>query len=223
MKKAILAIIAALLIVPFVLGACGGGSGKDNTPDVPETQAQQIDNTQPTEGQQGATVDTAELVNTTKSLMEKVGRIQGLDSGATNIDYDTIYTDANGIIYNLVTDEGFQNFDDITGCLYDVFTEEAAQKYFPGLASLGKEGSDMPMYIYVDDGSAPTGLYMAQAAKGFADYTPITDIKIVNATDNDFIAEYDFDFFGGPMTLRVKFVKDGEKWKIQELEEINPQ
>ena len=216
MKKTILAVIAALLIVPFVLGACGGGN---KTPDVPETQTQE-DVDQPTEGAQ---VDTEELVNTTKFLMGKVGRIQGLSSGATHVDESTIYTDANGYIYNRVADEGFQNLDDIFGCLYDVFTEEAAQQYFPELANLDKYTDTPPMYVYINDGSAPEGLYMIQAGKGFIDYTPITDIKIVHATDSEFFAEYDFDNFGQAMTLRVKFVKEGDMWKIEKLEEINPQ
>ena len=219
MKKTILAVIAALLIVPFVLGACGGGDGGKDTPDTPETQAQ-IDNTQPTGGVQG---DTEELANTTKFLMGKVGRIQGLSSGATQVDESTVYTDANGYVYNRVTDEGFQNLDDIFGCLYDVFTKEAAQQYFPSLANLDKYTDEPAMYLYINDGSAPEGLYMIQAGKGFVDYTPITDIKIVHATDNEFFAEYDFDNFGGAMTLRVKFVKEGDMWKIEKLEEINPQ
>ena len=215
MKKTILAIIAALLIVPFVFGACGS---KD-APDVPETQ-EQGGGEQPTEGAQ---INTDELVNVTKLLIDKVGRIQGLSSGATQVDESTVYTDANGYVYNRVTDEGFQNLDDIFGCLYDVFTKEAAQQYFPSLANLDKYTDEPAMYLYINDGSAPEGLYMIQAGKGFVDYTPITDIKIVHATDNEFFAEYDFDNFGGAMTLRVKFVKDGEMWKIQELEEIDPQ
>ena len=216
MKKTILAIIAALLIVPFVLSAC---SKKQDVPDVPETQ-EQGGGEQPTEGAQ---INTDELVNVTKLLIDKVGRIQGLSSGATQVDESTIYTDANGYVYNRVTDEGFQNLDDIFGCLYDVFTKEAAQQYFPSLANLDKYTDEPAMYLYINDGSAPEGLYMIQAGKGFVDYTPITDIKIVHATDTEFIAEYDFDNFGGAMTLRVKFVKDGDMWKIQKLEEINPQ
>ena len=216
MKKTILAIIAALLIVPFVFGACG--SSKD-TPDVPETQ-EQGGGEQPTEGAQ---INTDELVNVTKLLIDKVGRIQALSSGATQVDESTVYTDANGYVYNRVTDEGFQNLDDIFGCLYDVFTKDAAQQYFPSLANLDKYTDEPAMYLYINDGSAPEGLYMIQAGKGFVDYTPITDIKIVHATDTEFIAEYDFDNFGGAMTLRVKFVKDGDMWKIQKLEEINPQ
>ena len=216
MKKTILAIIAALLIVPFVLSAC---SKNQDVPDVPETQ-EQGGGEQPTEGAQ---IDTDELVNVTKLLIDKVGRIQGLSSGATQVDESTIYTDANGYVYNRVTDEGFQNLDDIFGCLYDVFTKEAAQQYFPSLANLDKYTDEPAMYLYINDGSAPEGLYMIQAGKGFVDYTPITDIKIVHATDTEFIAEYDFDNFGGAMTLRVKFVKDGDMWKIQKLEEINPQ
>lgn len=216
MKKTILAIIAALLIVPFVFGACG--NSKD-APDVPETQ-EQGGGEQPTEGAQ---INTDELVNVTKLLIDKVGRIQGLSSGATQVDESTVYTDANGYVYNRVTDEGFQNLDDIFGCLYDVFTKEAAQQYFPSLANLDKYTDEPAMYLYINDGSAPEGLYMIQAGKGFVDYTPITDIKIVHATDNEFFAEYDFDNFGGAMTLRVKFVKENDMWKIQKLEEINPQ
>ena len=215
MKKTILAIIAALLIVPFVFGACGS---KD-APDVPETQ-EQGGGEQPTEGAQ---INTDELVNVTKLLIDKVGRIQGLSSGATQVDESTVYTDANGYVYNRVTDEGFQNLDDIFGCLYDVFTKEAAQQYFPSLANLDKYTDEPAMYLYINDGSVPEGLYMIQAGKGFVDYTPITDIKIVHATDNEFFAEYDFDNFGGAMTLRVKFVKENDMWKIQKLEEINPQ
>ena len=199
-----------------MFGACG--SSKD-TPDVPETQ-EQGGGEQPTEGAQ---INTDELVNVTKLLIDKVGRIQGLSSGATQVDESTVYTDANGYVYNRVTDEGFQNLDDIFGCLYDVFTKEAAQQYFPSLANLDKYTDEPAMYLYINDGSAPEGLYMIQAGKGFVDYTPITDIKIVHATDTEFIAEYDFDNFGGAMTLRVKFVKDGDMWKIQKLEEINPQ
>ena len=216
MKKTILAIIAALLIVPFVLSAC---SKKQDVPDVPETQ-EQGGGEQQTEGAQ---INTDELVNVTKLLIDKVGRIQALSSGATQVDENTVYTDANGYVYNRVTDEGFQNLDDIFGCLYDVFTKEAAQQYFPGLANLDKYTDEPAMDLYINDGSAPEGLYMIQAGKGFIDYTPITDIKIVHATDNEFFAEYDFDNFGGAMTLRVKFVKEGDMWKIQQLEEINPQ
>ena len=207
MKKTLLAIIAALLIIPFVLGACD--KKKDDTPvvpDTPETEAQQE-----TETTEPAAPEDLNAV--AARLMENYNVLQYVDTLSLDVDEEVEYWDENGLLYHPVTDPDFQSIGDIWELLYDTFTANDALEEFPDLANLGVD--DNPYwYIFVDEEGFPKGLYSMQVYNGFSLYNLNGDIEVSDQTDTSFTAYCPCEYFGMDTSLTLYVVKEDGKWLI---------
>ena len=227
MKKSLLVILSALLIVPFVLCACGQ---KQETPSTPETKEPVTVAPQPAEPETSEKPSEPEpskeeanekdLVEVTKGLMDRVRILQYVDAAALDVDSNTSYTDENGYKYNLVTDPDFQSFGDIINYLTDTFTTSGADKQFPYLVN--PDQMTPPAYLYLNDDTVPEGLYMIEAAKGFPVYMIDSDVEILDADDDSFAAEFNYDDFGRTMILHVEIVKEDGAWKVDSMTSIEP-
>ena len=211
MKKTLLAIVAALLIVPFVLGACDKKKNEPTpAPAPPETQAEQ------TETEPQAAVDPVAVAT---ELMSNYNKLQFVDTLSLDVDYDVEYWDEYGNLYNLVVDPEFQSIGDIWDLLFRTFTNGAAQEIFPDLTNLGTE--EPFLYIYLDDGDdeeCPKGLYQWQVYNGFSTYDPNGEIVISEQTDSSFTALVPCAWFTVDTELTLRIVQDNGVWKINSIE-----
>ena len=207
MKRTILAIIAALLIVPFVLGACD--KGKKDTPvipDVPETQEAETQAPAP----ENLSEVAAKLVNNYNTLLY-------VDTLSLERDYEVEYWDEYGYVYNPITDPAFQSIGDIWDFLYDTFTTAGAQAVFPDMVNLGLD--DPPYwYIMVDEEGFPKGLYGMQVGNGFSTRELNGDIEITDKTDYSFTAICPVQYFGIDTSMALHVVKESGMWKIDSID-----
>lgn len=227
MKKTIIAIIAVILIIPFVLGACvtakireaTSGNGKNDTAVQEQTEKQTEKETESeTETESVPEAASAEnLVMVVTSLMYSYNRLQFVDAASLDVDEEVVYWDEDGYAYCPVTDPEFQSIGDIWAYLYDTFTTDGANAIFPDLANLGLDDGPYT-YIVVDEEDYPKGLYSIQVGNGFSLYSLNGSIQISDKTDTSFTAVCDCEYFGIDTTLTLKVVKDEGKWKINAID-----
>ena len=207
MKRTILAIIAALLIIPFVLGACD--KKKDDTPVIPD-----VPETQEAESKDAAPENLNEVV---AKLIDNYNTLLYVDTLSLERDYDVEYYDEYGYLYNPITDPDFQSIGDIWDFLYDTFTTDGALAEFPDMANLGLD--DPPYwYIVVDEEGFPKGLYGMQVGNGFSTRELNGDIEITDKTDDSFTAICPVQYFALDTTMTLHVVKEGSKWKIDSID-----
>ena len=208
MKKTFLAILAALLIIPFVLCACDKKSDTPVVPDVPETKEQE------TESKEAAPENLSEVA---AKLVDDYNTLLYVDTISLERDYEVEYWDEYGYVYNPITDPAFQSIGDIWDFLYDAFTTEGAQAVFPDMVNLGLD--DPPYwYIMVDEDGFPEGLYGLQVGNGFSTRTLNGDIEIKDKTDTSFTAICPVQYFALDTTMTLHVVKEGSKWKINSID-----
>ncbi|MCQ2530540.1 MAG: hypothetical protein MJ086_04710 [Lachnospiraceae bacterium] len=214
--------VGLILVMALSLCACGGKEDPVDPASTPET-TKAVETTTPAETTAPETDPApvlpteAEMGRATKELITAINDLNALSSGAIDIDDDVIYTSPEGYVYNLVTDPQFQNFGDISKFLDDYFTLDFAVENYPWLATPGQE-EGIQQFLYIQEDSVPTGLYMVQAGKGFTVFDPNADLTFEDVTEGSFTAVFDFDNFGMTDTARMDIVKDNGLWKIDNID-----
>lgn len=219
MKKTIGIILATVLAASLALAACG--QKKEESQPVPQTSAPETTPPVPETKEAPAAPETQEATDSSisaeeiRTLLDRAATLQTIDACGLGIDTSVEYTDESGHVYNLVTAEEFQSIGDIWEYLFDTFTAEAAEQYFPWLVNMGE--ADVPTYLYLQDVEHP-GLYELQGGKGFTSYSPQGDIEIVESDETSFTAVTTIDDFGMEKELTVKGVLEDGTWKLSSLE-----
>lgn len=208
-KKVLLILLACVLVFTLMLAACG--KKKEEKKETEQTTTAETTTAAPETTTEAAGSDTAEYEQIILNLIDRYNKLLYIDGAALQADDNTVYTD--GIYqYRLVTDEEFQNFGNIAIYMNDTLTIEAARECFPYLVNPGS--SDVPIYLYINDGSAPEGLYELMAGKGLYPYivNEITDITV--DSDSSFHATVSVEVTNADGVLEMTCVQDEGKWKI---------
>lgn len=207
MKKTFLILLALVLVFTLALSACGkkDEEKKDETTKAEETTAAP----ETTEASGGE--DMSEYVGIVTNLIERYNQLLYINGAGLQADDSVTYTD--GIHqYRKVTDPQFQNFGDMHNYLDDTFTIAAASYYFPSIYDPTID--DVPIYVYINDGSAPEGLYEMMAGKGIYPYElqEVTDVTL--ESDTILRATASALSFGQEGTINMSCVLEGDTWKI---------
>lgn len=215
-KKTLMILLAFVLVFMLALSACGKKKEtKDEnkqttkaetttaaqTTTAPETQA-------PAGGGETGYADVA------AGLIERYNTLNYVDGAGLQADDSIVYQNGN-YQYRKVTDERFQNMGDISNYLFDTFTSEGASATFPHLVDPASDG--LSIYVYVNDGSVPEGLYEMIAGRGIYMYQLQSIDDITVESDSAFRAVASGSFMGQPSTLTLGCVFENGAWKINEL------
>ena len=207
-KKVLLILLACILVFTLVLAACGKKKEEKKETEKTTTEATTA---APETTTEAAGTDTADYEEIVLNLIDRYNKLLYIDGAALQADDNTVYTD--GIYqYRLVTDEEFKSFGHIGIYLDDTLTLDAARESFPYLVNPGS--SSVPVYLYINDGSVPEGLYELQAGKGLYPYivNEITDITV--DSDTSFRATVSVEVTNADGVLEMTCVQDEGKWKI---------
>lgn len=229
MKKRKLWFLLTAILIVLVLVVCGCGKKKEDvqpattepkqetkqetkeetkaeTKGETETEPVVIPDDTPSDG-----LSDAQCVQITMTLLDKLQAVTKVGAGAVQIDRDIVYTSPDGYGYNLVTDPKIQSFYDIYQMLYDSFTAGCIEDRWKYL--LEPAPGTAPYFIFVQNESVPTGIYILQAGTGYMTYTPTGDIYIEHEDDRHFYATVPFDSFGETLHLDLDIVLE-DTWKI---------
>lgn len=209
-KKVLLILLACILVFTLVLAACGKKKEEKKETKQPTT-AETTTAAPETTTAAADSEDTGEYEEIVLNLIDRYNKLLYIDGAALQADDNTVYTD--GIYqYRLVTDEEFKSFGHIGIYLDDTLTLDAARESFPYLVNPGS--SSVPVYLYINDGSVPEGLYELQAGKGIYPYivNEITDITV--DSDTSFRATVSVEVTNADGVLEMTCVQDEGKWKI---------
>lgn len=229
MKKNFFKCLLSLsLIFAVVLSLCAcscGKSGKDEkeTTTQAATTAAETKTPETTVPETTTSSDVpseAEMTSISRELIEACNTIKQLSSCAIEKDTDTTYTNPEGYVYDLVTDPRFQNFGDINDFVNNNFTLSYASEKYPWLATPGQyEG--VQHLLYINDGSAPEGLYIINGGKGFSEFDPNAELTFSDVTPTSFTVSLEYNNFGVPARANIYLVKDNYLWKVNGIDENN--
>lgn len=217
MKKTLMLVFAFVLVFTLALSACGKKKeekkeSKAETTTTAETTTAAPETTEAAD--QGGGDETA-YADVVAGLIERYNKLIFLHGGGLQADDSITYSD--GVHqYRKVTDPEIQNMGDINNYLMDTFTTAAASYHFPELFDPSSEA--VPVYVYVNDGSAPEGLYELMAGRGIYPYEflGVTDISV--ESDTIFNATAAVRWMGQDSTLFLSCVKEDGVWQISDVE-----
>ena len=208
-KKVLLILLACVLVFTLVLSACGKKKEEKKETEQPTTA--ETTTAAPETTTAADSEDTGEYEQIVLNLIDRYNKLLYVDGAALQADDNTVYTDGM-YQYRLVTDEEFKSFGHINIYLDDTLTVDAARECFPYLVDPGS--NSVPVYLYINDGSVPEGLYELQAGKGLYPYivNEITDITV--DSDTSFRATVSVEVTNADGVLEMTCVQDEGKWKI---------
>ncbi len=221
-KRNLIGLLALALILVMALSLCACGGGKDEPEETssevvttaPETTAPET--TAPETEPAPILPTTEEMTRASKELIEAHNTVEQLASCALEVNTNYRYTSPEGYSYTYVSDSRFQNFGDISIFMSSYFTSKYANDRYPYLYSPG-QSDDVPMFLYINDGTVPEGLYMVEAGRGYYYFDPYVDLTFSDVTENSFTVSFDYDQFGAPAPASIYAVKENGLWKIDDI------
>ena len=208
-KNVLLILLACILVFTLVLVACG--KKKEEKKETKQPTTAETTTAAPETTTAADSEAAGEYEQIVLNLIDRYNKLLYVDGAALQADDNTTYTDGM-YQYRLVTDEEFKSFGHINIYLDDTLTVDAARECFPYLVDPGS--SSVPVYLYINDGSVPEGLYELQAGKGLYPYivNEITDITV--DSDTSFRATVSVEVTNADCVLEMTCVQDEGKWKI---------
>lgn len=222
LKKSLMILLAFVLVFMMALSACGKKQESKDEKQTTKSEATTKSETTTTAAQTTAAPETQApagggetgYADVTASLIDRYNVLTYVDGAGLQADDSIVYQ--NGTYqYRKVTDERFQNFGDISNYLFDTFTAAGANATFPNLVDPASDG--LSTYVYVNDGSAPEGLYEMIAGRGIYTYQLQSIDDITVESDSAFRAAASVTFIGQPATITLACVYEDGVWKINEI------
>ena len=190
MKKFIFCIGALIFMASFA------GCGEKETVDI-----------RPAENTAQAEADELDE-KTAKTLTSALNTIDRLGACAVPCDENSKFTAENGDVYYRVTDPEFKSTEDIRSLTEKYLTAEFVSRRYSNLL-----GTDRP--VYIDENGE---LYVLYAPMGggfaFSEREPV----IEKTGEGEYTVTAEYDNYGGLDNLRIYIVKDGESFKINNIE-----
>lgn len=217
MKKTLMILLAFVLVFALALSACG--KKKDEKKDEEAVTTAEETTTaateEATEEAGGGGGEETAYGDVVAELVERYNTLIFVDAGGLDADDSTTYSD--GVHqYRKVTDPAFQSFGDINNYLLDTFTTASASYHFPSL--FDPTIDEVSVYVYVNDGSAPEGLYELMAGRGIYPYEFLGMSDVSVESDTIFNATASVRYMGEETSLFLSCVKEDGVWKISDVE-----